>query len=237
MRAPGFALPFGPVRLASDEEGDAPDVCTDLDDPREDRTIELAGPSDNPDPHFARVRETAPWPWFSGIGPLAGVAGGDRDAATVSFGRDDSLGRDPRSSAGSWHGETARDAASCFDAPLPAEARCREAPARGDVRVVVGPVAANVPRFAVAAWARAVGERSRACYERALATRPALRGAIDVAAQIRGDDVRPRLVARGVLAAAPDLLCCVHVAHEGVGHALPTGTRADAAYTITLAPK
>jgi hypothetical protein len=70
----------------------------------------VAGPKDNPDPHIARsaaLREAAE---FGMIGLLNTGAGGDPNAPTAPWGRDDSLGSDPISARGNMWGDSIGDA-------------------------------------------------------------------------------------------------------------------------------
>lgn len=70
----------------------------------------VAGPKDNPDPHIARsaaLREAAE---FGMIGLLNTGSGGDPNAPTAPWGRDDSLGTDPISARGNMWGDSIGDA-------------------------------------------------------------------------------------------------------------------------------
>jgi len=70
----------------------------------------VAGPKNNPDPHIARsaaLREAAQ---FGMIGLLNTGAGGDPNAPTAPWGRDDSLGSDPISARGNMWGDSIGDA-------------------------------------------------------------------------------------------------------------------------------
>ena len=69
----------------------------------------MQGPQDNPDPHIARqaaLREAAE---FGMIGLLNTGAGGDPNAPTAPWGRDDSLGNDPMSARGNMWGDSIGD--------------------------------------------------------------------------------------------------------------------------------
>jgi pSer/pThr/pTyr-binding forkhead associated (FHA) protein len=69
----------------------------------------VQGPQDNPDPHIARqaaLREAAE---FGMIGLLNTGAGGDPNAPTAPWGRDDSLGQDPLSARGNMWGDSIGD--------------------------------------------------------------------------------------------------------------------------------
>jgi len=69
----------------------------------------IQGPQDNPDPHIARqaaLREAAE---FGMIGLLNTGAGGDPNAPTAPWGRDDSLGNDPMSARGNMWGDSIGD--------------------------------------------------------------------------------------------------------------------------------
>ena len=70
----------------------------------------VAGPKDNQDPHIARsaaLREAAE---FGMIGLLNTGAGGDPNAPTAPWGRDDSMGTDPISARGNMWGDSIGDA-------------------------------------------------------------------------------------------------------------------------------
>src|SRR5215471_6715537 len=69
----------------------------------------VQGPQDNPDPHIARqaaLREAAE---FGMIGLLNTGAGGDPNAPTAPWGRDESLGIDPLSARGNMWGDSIGD--------------------------------------------------------------------------------------------------------------------------------
>jgi hypothetical protein len=69
----------------------------------------VQGPQDNADPHIARqaaLREAAE---FGMIGLLNTGAGGDPNAPTAPWGREDSLGNDPLSARGNMWGDTIGD--------------------------------------------------------------------------------------------------------------------------------
>jgi FHA domain-containing protein len=69
----------------------------------------IQGPQDNADPHIARqaaLREAAE---FGMIGLLNTGAGGDPNAPTAPWGREDSLGTDPLSARGNMWGDTIGD--------------------------------------------------------------------------------------------------------------------------------
>ncbi len=69
----------------------------------------VQGPQDNADPHVARqaaLREAAE---FGMIGLLNTGAGGDPNAPTAPWGRDDSLGNDPMSARGNMWGDSIGD--------------------------------------------------------------------------------------------------------------------------------
>jgi hypothetical protein len=69
----------------------------------------VQGPQDNPDPHIARqaaLREAAE---FGMIGLLNTGAGGDPNAPTAPWGRDDSLGQDAMSARGNMWGDSIGD--------------------------------------------------------------------------------------------------------------------------------
>ena len=69
----------------------------------------VQGPQNNPDPHIARqaaLREAAE---FGMIGLLNAGAGGDPNAPTAPWGREDSLGNDPMSARGNMWGDAIGD--------------------------------------------------------------------------------------------------------------------------------
>jgi hypothetical protein len=69
----------------------------------------VQGPQDNPDPHIAKqaaLREAAE---FGMIGLLNTGAGGDPNAPTAPWGREDSLGADPMSARGNMWGDAIGD--------------------------------------------------------------------------------------------------------------------------------
>jgi hypothetical protein len=69
----------------------------------------VQGPQNNPDPHIARqaaLREAAE---FGMIGLLNTGAGGDPNAPTAPWGREDSLGNDPMSARGNMWGDSIGD--------------------------------------------------------------------------------------------------------------------------------
>jgi FHA domain-containing protein len=66
----------------------------------------VAGPQDNPDPHIARQAALRDAAEFGMIGLLNAGAGGDPDAPTAEWGRDDSLGTDPLSARGNMWGDS-----------------------------------------------------------------------------------------------------------------------------------
>jgi hypothetical protein len=66
----------------------------------------VQGPQDNPDPHIARQAALRDAAEFGMIGLLNSGAGGDPDAPTAPWGRDDSLGTDPLSARGNMWGDS-----------------------------------------------------------------------------------------------------------------------------------
>lgn len=69
----------------------------------------VKGPQDNPDPHIARAAALRDAAEFGMIGLLNSGAGGDPDAPTAPWGRDDSLGNDPLSARGNMWGDAIGD--------------------------------------------------------------------------------------------------------------------------------
>src|SRR5262245_2183225 len=69
----------------------------------------IQGPADNPDPHVARAAALRDAAEFGMIGLLNSGAGGDPNAPTAPWGRDDSLGKDPRSARGNMWGDAIGD--------------------------------------------------------------------------------------------------------------------------------
>ncbi len=69
----------------------------------------VRGPADNPDPHVSREQnEALGSPYFPGLPSLRTSWGGDANAPTAPWGRDDSLGNDAASArAGMWGDEIA----------------------------------------------------------------------------------------------------------------------------------
>ncbi|MBM4374506.1 MAG: FHA domain-containing protein [Deltaproteobacteria bacterium] len=65
----------------------------------------VAGPESNTDPHIARQAALRDAAEFGMIGLLNSGAGGDPDAPTAPWGRDDSLGNDPLSARGNMWGD------------------------------------------------------------------------------------------------------------------------------------
>jgi hypothetical protein len=69
----------------------------------------VQGPADNPDPHIARQAALRDAAEFGMIGLLNSGAGGDPNAPTAPWGRDDSLGNDPLSARGNMWGDQIGD--------------------------------------------------------------------------------------------------------------------------------
>ena len=69
----------------------------------------VQGPADNPDPHIARQAALRDAAEFGMIGLLNAGAGGDPNAPTAPWGRDDSLGNDPLSARGNMWGDQIGD--------------------------------------------------------------------------------------------------------------------------------
>jgi hypothetical protein len=69
-----------------------------------DKRYAVAGPRDNPDPHISRQRMMQDAAQFGLVGVLASMGGGDPNAPTAPWGRDDSMGSDPASSNGNLWG-------------------------------------------------------------------------------------------------------------------------------------
>jgi hypothetical protein len=69
----------------------------------------VKGPQDNPDPHIARAAALRDAAEFGMIGLLNSGAGGDPDAPTAPWGRDESLGNDPLSARGNMWGDAIGD--------------------------------------------------------------------------------------------------------------------------------
>ena len=66
----------------------------------------IAGPKDNTDPHIAKQKMLQEASQFGLVGLLNASAGGDPNAPTAVWGRDDSLGNDPISANGSMWGNS-----------------------------------------------------------------------------------------------------------------------------------
>ena len=69
----------------------------------------IQGPADNQDPHVARAAALRDASEFGMIGLLNSGAGGDPNAPTAPWGRDDSLGNDPMSARGNMWGDAIGD--------------------------------------------------------------------------------------------------------------------------------
>jgi pSer/pThr/pTyr-binding forkhead associated (FHA) protein len=69
----------------------------------------VQGPADNADPHIARQAALRDAAEFGMIGLLNAGAGGDPNAPTAPWGRDDSLGNDPLSARGNMWGDQIGD--------------------------------------------------------------------------------------------------------------------------------
>ena len=69
----------------------------------------VQGPADNPDPHIARQQSLRDASEFGMIGLLNSGSGGDPNAPSAPWGRDDSLGADPLSARGNQWGSTIDD--------------------------------------------------------------------------------------------------------------------------------
>jgi hypothetical protein len=69
----------------------------------------IQGPADNADPHVARAAALRDAAEFGMIGLLNSGAGGDPNAPTAPWGRDDSLGNDPLSARGNMWGDSIGD--------------------------------------------------------------------------------------------------------------------------------
>ncbi len=69
----------------------------------------VQGPKDNADPHIARQAALRDAAEFGMIGLLNAGAGGDPNAPTAPWGRDDSLGNDPLSARGNMWGDNIGD--------------------------------------------------------------------------------------------------------------------------------
>lgn len=70
----------------------------------------VQGPADNADPHIARQAAMKEAQEFGMIGLINVGAGGDPNAPTAPWGRDDSLGNDPLSARGNMWGDSIGDA-------------------------------------------------------------------------------------------------------------------------------
>jgi hypothetical protein len=66
----------------------------------------VRGPTDNPDPHVAKLAALQDASTFGIIGFLSTMAGGDPNAPTAPWGRQESLGRDAKSARGTMFGDT-----------------------------------------------------------------------------------------------------------------------------------
>lgn len=270
----GAAAPEPPIGLARDSEQQRPEwvpgdgvPCrcrpTDADmgcpEGKRDGRYGVMGPTDNPDPHLARVeayRDATNWlsfPWS--VGPLIGIDG-DRNAPTAPFGRDDSLGTDAISAKGHlWGAEIA---------PAPGDRGLTPDWQEGGLVKTIEPVppswAAAEPtarashsglviRGALSARAvlQALAPRlvpARECYRAALEDSPDLAGRIDVELTPSGNGAgaaRVRVASSTIAESA--LTSCVAAAFDAVAlpwpAPAPTGTdeptdRARVVYPIWL---
>jgi hypothetical protein len=69
----------------------------------------VQGPKDNPDPHLAKQAALQEAAQFGMIGLISTMGGGDPDAPTAPWGRDDSSGQDEKSARGNMFGDTIGD--------------------------------------------------------------------------------------------------------------------------------
>jgi len=70
----------------------------------------VQGPKDNPDPHLAREAALRQAAQFGVIGLIAAMSGGDPNAPTAPWGREESSGQDDESARGNMFGDTIGDA-------------------------------------------------------------------------------------------------------------------------------
>jgi hypothetical protein len=70
----------------------------------------VQGPKDNPDPHLAKQAAMQEAAQFGMIGLIATMGGGDPNAPTAPWGRDESLGQDEKSARGNMFGDQIGDA-------------------------------------------------------------------------------------------------------------------------------
>ena len=69
----------------------------------------VQGPKDNPDPHLAKQAALQEAAQFGMIGLISTMGGGDPNAPTAPWGRDESLGQDEKSARGNMFGDTIGD--------------------------------------------------------------------------------------------------------------------------------
>jgi len=69
----------------------------------------VQGPKDNPDPHLAKQAALQEAAQFGMIGLISTMGGGDPNAPTAPWGREDSLGQDEKSARGNMFGDTIGD--------------------------------------------------------------------------------------------------------------------------------
>ncbi len=72
-------------------------------------TYGVQGPKDNPDPHAAKQAALQEAAQFGMIGLISTMGGGDPNAPTAPWGRDDSSGQDDKSARGNMFGDTIGD--------------------------------------------------------------------------------------------------------------------------------
>ncbi len=90
----------GTGRRSIGEEGSMGDPTA----PAADRRFAVRGPQDNPDPRIARLEALRDAASFGMIALINTGAGGDPDAPTAPWGREDALGNDPLSARGNMWG-------------------------------------------------------------------------------------------------------------------------------------
>jgi len=69
----------------------------------------VQGPKDNPDPHLAKQAALQEAAQFGMIGLISTMGGGDPNAPTAPWGREESLGQDEKSARGNMFGDTIGD--------------------------------------------------------------------------------------------------------------------------------
>jgi hypothetical protein len=212
----------------------------------------VQGPADNPDPHLAR----APGWWeeiffpFIYHPPFVGDWGGDPNAPTAPWGRDDSLGTDAISARGHMWGDEIADApgndglaldndwgglGKAID-PGPAPAAPPPEPAPPRIIHTGLRVSGPLPHSAVLQAAAERFERFRECYVAALERAPELGGRLEVQLEVAPSGAATHIaIARSELHDGA-LESCMATACEGLRFAHAGPDVSSVTYPLLLVP-